>query len=91
MRQRTDACLSRKVSVPGCLVFSRGQETARPLWSCSVCNPGRVNDMMPTIYFWPPLRDFHSFENLVLKVKRTRVQDGCTVSFGATVMGGAVI
>jgi len=47
--------------------------------------------MMPTIYFWPPLRDFHSFENLVLKVKRTRVQDGCTVSFGATVMGGAVI
>jgi non-ribosomal peptide synthetase-like protein len=33
----------------------------------------------------------HSFENMVLKVKRTRVQDGCTVCFGATVMGGAVI
>ena len=34
---------------------------------------------------------FHSFENLVLKVKRTHIHDGCTVAFGATVMGGAVI
>jgi non-ribosomal peptide synthetase-like protein len=34
---------------------------------------------------------FHSFENMVLKVKRTHMQDGCTVAFGATVMGGAVI
>jgi hypothetical protein len=34
---------------------------------------------------------FHSFENMMLKVKRTRVEDGCTVAFGATVMGGAVI
>ncbi len=34
---------------------------------------------------------FHTFENMVLKVKRTRIQDGCTVCFGATVMGGAVI
>ena len=34
---------------------------------------------------------FHSFENMMLKVKRTHIQDGCTVSFGATVMGGAVI
>ena len=34
---------------------------------------------------------FHSFENMTLKVKRTRVGDGCTVAFGATVMGGAVI
>jgi hypothetical protein len=34
---------------------------------------------------------FHSFENMMLKVKRTRVDDGCAVSFGATVMGGAVI
>jgi hypothetical protein len=33
----------------------------------------------------------HTFENMVLKVKRTRVEDGCTVCFGATVMGGAVI
>ena len=34
---------------------------------------------------------FHSFENMMLKVKRTHIQEGCTVSFGATVMGGAVI
>jgi non-ribosomal peptide synthetase-like protein len=34
---------------------------------------------------------FHSFENMTLKVKRTHIRDGCTVAFGATVMGGAVI
>ena len=34
---------------------------------------------------------FHTFENMTLKVKRTRIQDGCAVTFGATVMGGAVI
>jgi hypothetical protein len=34
---------------------------------------------------------FHSFENMMLKVKRTHIHDGCAVAFGATVMGGAVI
>ena len=34
---------------------------------------------------------FHAFENMMLKVKRTHIQDGSTVNFGATVMGGAVI
>jgi hypothetical protein len=34
---------------------------------------------------------FHTLENMMLKVKRTRIQDGCVVNFGATVMGGAVI
>jgi non-ribosomal peptide synthetase-like protein len=34
---------------------------------------------------------FHTFENMMLKVKRTHIHDGCTVSFGATVMGGATI
>ncbi|HMD17338.1 MAG TPA: hypothetical protein VKH18_11780, partial [Terriglobales bacterium] len=34
---------------------------------------------------------FHTFENMILKVKRTDIQDGCAISFGATVMGGAVI
>jgi hypothetical protein len=34
---------------------------------------------------------FHSFENMTLKVKRTHIRDGCAVTFGATVMGGAVI
>ena len=34
---------------------------------------------------------FHTFENMMLKVKQTHIQDGCTIAFGATVMGGAVI
>jgi carbonic anhydrase/acetyltransferase-like protein (isoleucine patch superfamily) len=34
---------------------------------------------------------FHAFEGMMLKVKRTHIHDGCTVAFGATVMGGAVI
>jgi hypothetical protein len=34
---------------------------------------------------------FHTFENMMLKVKRTHIRDGCAVSFGATVMGGALI
>jgi hypothetical protein len=37
------------------------------------------------------LLQFHTFENMTLKVKRTHIQDGCTVSFGATVMGGAIM
>ena len=36
------------------------------------------------------LLQFHTLENMMLKVKRTHIQDGCTVGFGATVMGGAV-
>jgi len=34
---------------------------------------------------------FHTFENMMLKLKLTDIQDGSTVNFGATVMGGAVI
>jgi hypothetical protein len=34
---------------------------------------------------------FHTFENMTLKVKRTDIRDGSAVNFGATVMGGAVI
>jgi carbonic anhydrase/acetyltransferase-like protein (isoleucine patch superfamily) len=37
------------------------------------------------------LLQLHTLENMMLKVKRTRIQDGCTVNAGATVMGGAVI
>jgi hypothetical protein len=33
----------------------------------------------------------HSFENMLLKVKRTEIRDGSTVNVGATIMGGAVI
>lgn len=34
---------------------------------------------------------FHTFENMTLKVKRAHIQDGCVVTVGATVMGGATI
>jgi non-ribosomal peptide synthetase-like protein len=34
---------------------------------------------------------FHTLENMMLKVKRTHIQDGCAVNTGATLMGGAVI
>ncbi len=34
---------------------------------------------------------FHTFENMMLKLKLTDIQHGCAVNFGATVMGGAVI
>jgi len=34
---------------------------------------------------------FHTFENMMLKVRLTDIQDGSTVNFGATVMGGAII
>ena len=34
---------------------------------------------------------FHTFENMMLKVKLAEISDGCTVNFGATVMGGAVV
>ena len=37
------------------------------------------------------LLQFHTLENMTLKVKRTEIQDGSSVGFGATVMGGAVI
>ena len=34
---------------------------------------------------------FHTLENMMLKVKRTHIRDRCAVNFGATVMGGAII
>jgi hypothetical protein len=37
------------------------------------------------------LLQFHTLENMTLKVKRTSIHDGCAIGFGATVMGGAVI
>ena len=37
------------------------------------------------------LLQLHSFENMTLRVKRTEIRDGSSVSFGTTVMGGAVI
>jgi hypothetical protein len=34
---------------------------------------------------------FHTFENMILKVKRTQIHDGCAIGVGSTVMGGTVI
>ena len=34
---------------------------------------------------------YHTFENMMLKVKLTDIKDGSAVNFGATVMGGSVI
>jgi carbonic anhydrase/acetyltransferase-like protein (isoleucine patch superfamily) len=34
---------------------------------------------------------FHTLENMMLKVKQTDIREGSAVNFGATVMGGAVI
>jgi hypothetical protein len=34
---------------------------------------------------------FHTFENMILKVKQTHIQDGCAICSGATVMSGVVI
>ncbi len=34
---------------------------------------------------------FHTLENMMLKVKQTSIQDGSTVAFGSTVMGGVAI
>lgn len=33
----------------------------------------------------------HTFENMMLRVKRSDIRSGSTINFGATVMGGAVI
>jgi non-ribosomal peptide synthetase-like protein len=37
------------------------------------------------------LLQLHTLENMMLKVKRTRIDDGCTVGLCATVMGGAAL
>jgi len=34
---------------------------------------------------------FHTFENMMLKVKRTEIRDGSAINFGATIMSGALI
>ena len=34
---------------------------------------------------------FHTFENMTLKLKRTEIRDGNAINFGATIMGGVVI
>ncbi len=69
----------------GCRI-GRGTIVSRPL-QCSDWNAVSFGDDCVIDGFL----QFHTFEGLTLKVKRTRIRDGCAVSFGATVMGGAVI
>ena len=33
---------------------------------------------------------FHTFENMMLKMKRTDIRNGNAVNFGATIMGGNI-
>jgi hypothetical protein len=70
----------------GCQIGHRTIVT-RPMQQCSDWNAVSFgNDCVIDGFL-----QFHTFENMMLKVKRTHIQDGCVVNFGATVMGGAVI
>ncbi|MFZ1893886.1 MAG: hypothetical protein WAU59_07370, partial [Rhodoplanes sp.] len=69
----------------GCRI-GRGTILIRPL-QCSDFNAVSFGDDCVVDGFL----QFHTFENMMLKVKQTRIHDGCTVAFGATVMGGAVM
>jgi len=65
-----------------------GQRTivTRPL-QCSDWNAVKFDDNCVVGGFL----QFHTFENMILKVKQTHIQDGCAVCSGATVMSGVVI
>jgi non-ribosomal peptide synthetase-like protein len=88
----------------GTLAFSAGTILSNPILRWMGCRIGHrtlVNDPMQC-FDWNAVSfgndcvingflQYHSFENMMLKVKRTHIHDRCTVTFGATVMGGAVI
>ncbi|MDW6023716.1 AMP-binding protein [Mesorhizobium sp. BAC0120] len=88
----------------GSLALSAGTVLSNPILRCMGCQIGRRTIITQPMQCsdWDAVRfgddcvvdgvlQFHTFENMILKVKRTWIQGGCTVSFGATVMGGAVI
>ena len=69
----------------GCRI-GRGTLVTRPM-QCSDWNAVSFgNDCVVDGFL-----QFHTFEGMTLKVQRTRIEDGCAVAFGATVMGGAVL
>ena len=86
------------------LAFSAGTVLSNPILRWMGCQIGRrtiVNQPMQCSD-WNAVSlgddcvmggflQFHTFENMILRVKRAHIRDGCTVAFGATVMGGAVI
>ena len=76
---------NRVLRLMGCRI-GRRTIVAQPL-QCSDWNAVQFGDDCVV----DGVLQFHTFENLTLKVKRTRIQDGCAINFGATVMSGAVM
>ncbi len=84
--------------------FMAGTLLANPLLRLMGCRVGRrtlVNSPLQA-FDWNAVSfgddciidgilQFHTFENRILKVKRTDISSGTSVNFGATVMGGASI
>jgi len=81
----------------GPLGFCTGTILSNPILRLMGCQIGRRTIVNQPILcsdndcFIDGLLQFHTFENMILKVKPTYLRDGCTVAFGATVMGGAVL
>ena len=88
----------------GPLEFTAGTVLANPVLRWMGCRIGRrtIVTQPRQCSDWNAVRfgddciidgflQFHTFENMMLKVKRTRIEDRCTVDFGATVLGGAVL
>ncbi len=86
------------------LNFCAGTILANPILRWLGCQIGRhtiVTEPMQC-YDWNAVKfddncvvggflQFHTFENMMLKVKQTHIQDGCTICSGATVMSGVVV
>ncbi|HXJ67790.1 MAG TPA: AMP-binding protein [Verrucomicrobiae bacterium] len=76
---------SRVLRLMGCRI-GHGTLVSQPL-QCSDWNAVQFGDDCVVDGFL----QFHTFEDMILRVKRTRILDRCAVNFGATVMGGAVM
>ncbi len=88
----------------GPLYFCAGTVLANPILRWMGCQIGRGTIVTEPIqcFDWNAVKfddncvvgaylQFHTFENMMLKVKQTHIQDGCAISTGATVMGGVII
>jgi non-ribosomal peptide synthetase-like protein len=88
----------------GTLALCAGTVLANPVLRWMGCGIGRRSILMQPMQCsdWNAVRigndcifdgilQLHSFENMTLKVKQTNIQDGSAISFGGTIMGGAVI
>ena len=88
----------------GPLNFCAGTILANPILRWMGCQIGQrtiVGDPMQC-YDWNAVKfddncvvdgflQLHTFENMMLKVKQTHIQDGCAICSGATVMSGVVM